>query len=128
MERSATEDFIKENFAAIIQDWPWDDTPEYTVFRHASTKKWFALLMTVKYQTLGLDTPDTADSTVDIINLKSDPDLIETLVGQPGILPAYHMNKRHWTTLLLDKTCPASTIQHLIATSYQLTAPAVPRC
>ena len=33
---------------------PWADKPEFSVFRHASNKKWFALFMTVKASLLGL--------------------------------------------------------------------------
>ncbi len=117
MNRTQTETFIHENFGGIAQDWPWEDTPEYTVFRHAGSRKWFALIANVKYQTLGIDSP----GNVDFINLKCDPDLIETLVHEPGILPAYHMNKRHWVTLLLDDTCDADKIKSLIDLSYRLT-------
>lgn len=117
MNRAATETFIHENFAGIIQDYPWEDSPEYTVFRHADNRKWFALITQIKYSTFGVDRP----GLVNIINLKSDPDLIEDLLHEPGILPAYHMNKRHWITILLDDSCPASQIQNLIDLSYRLT-------
>lgn len=32
MDRAQTETFIHENFGGILQDWPWDETPDYTVF------------------------------------------------------------------------------------------------
>ncbi len=117
MDRAQTETFIHENFGGILQDWPWDETPDYTVFRHADNRKWFALIANVKYQTLGLDQP----GNVDFINLKCDPDLLETLVQEPGILPAYHMNKRHWLTIPLDGRCSADQIKSLIDLSYRLT-------
>lgn len=117
MNRTQLEAFIHENFANIIQDWPWEDTPDYSVFRHADNRKWFALLAKAKYQTLGLDLP----GSVDFINLKSDPDLIEDILRNPGILPAYHMNKRHWVTIPLDNSCPADRIKSLVDLSYQLT-------
>jgi len=117
MNREQTERFIHENFGGIAQDYPWDDTPEYTVFRHTDNHKWFALIMALPYQTLGIN----HEGPVDIINLKSDPDLIETLVHELGILPAYHMNKRHWITLLLDGSCSADRIHSLIDLSYRLT-------
>lgn len=69
MNRTETEKFIHENFAGIIQDYPWTDTPEYTVFRHADNRKWFALIASVSYQTLGIDRPNI----VNFINLKCDP-------------------------------------------------------
>lgn len=118
MNRSETEQFIHENFAGIIQDWPWEDTPEYSVFRHADNRKWFALVANVKYQTLDIDKP----GIVDFINLKCDPDLIEEAITHPGILPAYHMNKRHWITILLDGSCVDSELKNLIDLSFRLTA------
>lgn len=117
MNRTQTETFIQENFAGILQDCPWEDTPDYTVFRHANNRKWFALIANAKYQTLGLD----QSGNVDFINLKCDPDLLEDLLRQPGILPAYHMNKRHWLTIPLDNSCPANQIKNLIDLSYRLT-------
>lgn len=118
MNRIETEQFILENFGSIIQDWPWEDTPKYTVFRHADNRKWFALIANAKYQTLGIDKP----GNIDFINLKSDPDLIEDLIHEPGILPAYHMNKRHWLTIPLDGSCIDDKVKNLIALSYDLTA------
>lgn len=117
MNRAETEQFILENFGGIIQDWPWEDTPEYTVFRHADNRKWFALIANVKCQTLGIDRP----GNIDFINLKSDPDLLEDLLHEPGILPAYHMNKRHWLTIPLDGSCTDDKVKNLIALSYELT-------
>lgn len=128
MNREETETFIYENFAGIVQDYPWEDTPEYTVFRHADNRKWFALLMTLNRSTLERQNPDKLSSNanaaelINVINLKCDPDLLEEVITHPGILPAYHMNKRHWITVLLDGTCETSELQNLIALSYRLTA------
>ena len=117
MDRESTERFIHENFGGIAQDWPWENTPEYTVFRHIDNRKWFALIARVKYQTLKLDKV----GEVDFINLKCDPDLIEEATTHPGILLAYHMNKRHWLTILLDGSCSEVELKSLIDLSYRLT-------
>lgn len=71
---------------------PWADKPEFSVFRHASNKKWFALFMTVKASLLGL--PGAEE--VPVLNLKADPRLIGPQREKPGFFPAYHMNKEHW--------------------------------
>lgn len=118
MDREATTQFIHENFGGIVEDYPWEDLPDYAIFRHTDNRKWFALIARAKYQTLGIDRP----GEVDFINLKADPDLIEALIANREVLPAYHMNKRHWLTVLLDQSYPAAQLQDLIATSYQLTA------
>lgn len=128
MNRAQTESFIHENFAGIIQDWPWEDTPEYSVLRHADNRKWFALIMTLPYATLAKQNPNrlplapNSPESIDAINLKCDPDLVEEVTTHPGILPAYHMNKRYWITILLDGSCDESELKNLIDQSFYLTA------
>ena len=130
MDRESTEQFIHENFGGILADQPWDDLPEYTVFRHADNHKWFALVATVSYATLAKQNPArfsrlsnlNLSDPVNFINLKSDPDLIEEATKLDGILPAYHMNKRHWLTVLLDGSCEPEKVKHLITLSYRLTS------
>ncbi len=131
MNRTDVEKFIHANFGGILQEYPWSDTPNYAVFRHQDTRKWFALLYDESYTTFLRQNPQlpklnpkaavNPDATVSAINLKSDPDLIEALIYQEGILPAYHMNKHHWLTILLDGSCPDAKIQQLIDLSYNLT-------
>ena len=96
--------------------FPRDDTS--CVFRHIDNRKWFALVMTVPYRTLGL----RKKGTVDILNVKCDPMVIGSLRGKPGFLPAYHMNKDKWITLLLDGSAPNEDISALLAMSYTMTA------
>ena len=55
------------------------------------------------------------------MNLKCDPDRAMELRDQfEGITPGYHMNKRHWNTVLLDGSVPAGLVDEMIAASYQL--------
>jgi predicted DNA-binding protein (MmcQ/YjbR family) len=37
-----------------------------------------------------------------------------------AIIPGYHMNKKHWNTIILDGTVPSSLIYELIDHSYAL--------
>ena len=97
---------------------PWAVKPEFSVFRHASNKKWFALFMTVKASLLGL--PGAEE--VPVLNLKADPRLIGPQRENPGFFPAYHMNKEHWITAALDGSAPEDEIKILLAMSYDLTA------
>ena len=43
----------------------------------------------------------TGNGMIDILVLKCEPEMVSTLVGQKGFAPAYHMNKKHWLTVLL---------------------------
>lgn len=62
------------------------------------------------------------------INLKCDPERALVLrEGHEAILPGYHMNKRHWNTVLLDGSLPAALVRELIDHSYDLVAASLPR-
>lgn len=55
------------------------------------------------------------------INLKCDPERAVLLRDEySAILPGYHMNKRHWNTVVLDGTLPSSLVRDLIDHSYGL--------
>lgn len=63
------------------------------------------------------------DSSPLQFNLKCDPDRsIELREEHASILPGYHMNKRHWNTLLMDGSLPDRLVKDLIDHSYGLVA------
>ena len=83
------------------EDMPFDDTT--LVFRVCG--KIFALL--------SLDEPLS-------INLKCDPvKAIELREEFSGITPGYHMNKKHWNTVMLDGSIENKILLELIDHSYQ---------
>ena len=58
------------------------------------------------------------------INVKAEPnwaDFWKTVY--PAVVPAYHMNKLHWISIILDGSMRDDEIFHLIDESYRLTAP-----
>ena len=118
MNREELEAYILNHYAAQ-PDYPWADTPRAAVFRHAGNRKWFALVMEVPRDKLGL----AGTEKLDIVNFKCNPILIASLRGEPGIFPAYHMNKANWMTASLDGSVPAETIELLLDVSYELTKP-----
>lgn len=55
------------------------------------------------------------------VNLKADPEDIPLLREQyAAIEPGYHMNKRHWNTVVLNGTLPPPLIAELVEQSYRL--------
>ena len=55
------------------------------------------------------------------LNLKCDPAKAEILREiYPAIMPGYHMNKRHWNTVILDGSIADAEIQSMIDDSYAL--------
>lgn len=54
-------------------------------------------------------------------NVKCDPDVaIELREQYSCILPGYHMNKKHWNTILIDGTLTKSQLEKFIMDSYLL--------
>ncbi len=54
-------------------------------------------------------------------NLKCEPQHAEALRDMfTGVLPGYHMNKRHWNTVMLDGSVPTSEIEAMVDHSYAL--------
>ena len=101
----------------VVPDYPWLDSPEGAVFRHADNRKWFALAMPIprRYAYSG----ETGE--VDAVNLKCDPVLSAMLRSKPGVLPAYHMSKTHWVTVLLDGSADDDRLKFLLQHSFNLT-------
>ncbi len=91
------------------EDYPFDDT-NWTVIRHLKNKKIFAMI----FQREGRIW----------INVKAEPvsgDFWRQIY--PAVVPAYHMNKQHWISIILDGSMDDEDILRLIQDSYDLTAP-----
>lgn len=57
------------------------------------------------------------------LSLKCDPQLAETLREKyVTVMPGYHLNKKHWNTLILSGELPSEEVQALIRHSYDLVA------
>lgn len=110
--------YIKKKYKTS-PEYPWAKYDDNAVFRHGDNKKWFALVMGVRKDKLGI--PGTG--YVDVVNLKIDDMMFkDILVQREGIFPAYHMSKEHWITVLLDGTVEDSMIYDLIDASFMATA------
>ena len=63
---------------------------------------------------------DYPDEKVNVINVKLPPEIITDLLQKKGYYKAYHMNKKYWLSIVLDKEVELSEIQKLIDISYNL--------
>ena len=52
------------------------------------------------------------------LNVKTEPNYSDIL---RNIIPAYHMNKEHWNTIIVDEKVDNNLVKELIEQSYQLT-------
>lgn len=91
------------------EDYPFHDF-NWTVMRHEGNKKMFAAIFEHMGQIW--------------INVKCDPNLAYMWrSSHKSVIPAYHMNKYHWNSIILDGTVPDDDIKNMIEDSYDLTKP-----
>ena len=107
--------WIKSKFGAE-PDYPWPDDAPYSFVFRCPNEKWFALVMRIKYRQLGL----TGDENVWVVNMKAEQDNIPNLVDHKSIFPAWHMNKKHWITILLTAVTDFNKLCELTEKSYEL--------
>lgn len=120
MTRGELTRYIFDTYS-VEPDYPFPADNTSAVFRHAAGRKWFALVMNIPAQKLGLP----SESRIDIVNMKCDPVLIGSFRGMRGLFPAYHMSKANWITAALDGSAPDETVKTLLDMSYQATAPKI---
>lgn len=61
------------------------------------------------------------------ISLKCEPLLAEQLrEAHPAVLPGYHLNKRHWNTVVIDGSLPERIISDMLEDSYDLVVSKLP--
>jgi len=62
------------------------------------------------------------------VNVKCDPNRINELREQySAVLPGYHMNKKHWNTVLIDGSISDDQLKEWIDHSYQLVVEKLPK-
>jgi predicted DNA-binding protein (MmcQ/YjbR family) len=97
------------SFAGAEETFPFG--PEVSVFKVAG--KMFAL--------------SQLDSESLRVSLKCDPRLAEALrETHAAVIPGYHLNKRHWNTVILDGSIPDDAINDMIEDSYDLVVSKLP--
>jgi predicted DNA-binding protein (MmcQ/YjbR family) len=62
------------------------------------------------------------------VSLKCEPELALRLrAAYPAITGGWHLNKRHWNTVLLDDSVPDRLVREMIEDSYDLVTAGLPR-
>ena len=115
MTRQQLIEFVEENFN-ISPDYPFDKEHKTAIFRHKRNRKWFCAIIKVAKNKIVGDNP----KIVDILNTKCDPMLRQPLLNNNGIYEAYHMNKVHWISIILEEVT-IDEIAPLIEMSFNLT-------
>ncbi len=90
------------------EDYPFPEDNFSVTMKHVNNNKWFALIMKVKDKLY--------------VNVKTNPDYSDILRNTYSyIIPAYHMNKEHWNTIVIEENIDEDIVKELIEQSYELT-------
>ena len=101
-------EFCKSIIGAAV-DQPFEDDFLTFIARHSDSRKWFAAIMELDNRAF--------------VNLKCAPmqaDFFRNVYE--GVIPAYHMNKNHWISVLLDGSVDSETVKTLVDASFNVTA------
>lgn len=91
-----------------MPEFLWKNFPDYAVLRRKDTDKWYALVARLTANKVGGSRKDV----VEVVNMRR----TDGIEGS-RFLPAYHMNKKTWTTIVLDGTVGAEELQKLLTES-----------
>ena len=86
----------------------WKNFPDYAVLRRKDTGKWYALVARLPAGKVG----GSGKGAVEIVNLRR----TEGMEGA-RFLPAYHMNKKTWATVVLDDGAGVAGLLPFVAAS-----------
>lgn len=117
-QRERITQYIQDTYGTQAE-YLWVDSPGNAIFRHPASKKWYAALMRVLPEKLGL----AGEESLDVMDIKCSTIMIGSLLSTKGFLPAYHMNKNHWISIILDDSLPDVQITPLLELSYDSVAP-----
>ena len=114
MNKEEIFEYVQKQYGTV-PEYLWSKLPDSAVLRHKNGK-WYAVLMRVEKSKLGLD----GDGTVDILDVKCNPEMTGMIIQTYGFLPGYHMNKQHWITILLDESVSEAKTLDFLDMSYDL--------
>ena len=94
-------------FKNVFEDYPFHDD-NWCVIRHKKNEKVFAWIF-------------DKDGYV-WVNVKCNVEWRDFWRNAfDSVIPAYHLNKIHWNSIILDGTIPVEDIKRMIGESYDLT-------
>lgn len=108
-------EYVRERYGDELE-FLWEKTPDCAIWRRKDNRKWYAAILTVQYKKLGID----REGTVEVIDLRIKPTELERTVDGKTYFLGYHMNKKHWITMLLDGSAPYNELVRRLDESYVL--------
>lgn len=107
--------YVREKYGDELE-FLWTKFPDNAIWRRKDNEKWYGALLTLSKSKLDGRT----EKTVEIVDLREQPDIIETLIDNEKYYPGWHMNKKSWYTIVLDNSVSDAELFERIDESYRL--------
>jgi len=110
--------YAKKNYNTE-PEYLWKSFPNYAVLRHDDNRKWYGMIADIEKEKLGL----SGTERIDILNVKVDDLLVrDMLLKHKGYLPAYHMSRGSWITIMLDGTVSVKEVCAMLDMGFKNTS------
>ncbi len=107
--------YTKEKYDAPLE-FLWEKFDDNAIWRRQDNKKWFGLLVKIQKRKLGLQ----EDGNVEILIARINSDNVLSTIDGKRYLPAYHMNKKNWITVMLDGSVSCDEVFRRLDDSFSL--------
>lgn len=108
-------DYIKSKYNDDVE-YLWEKFPDNAVARRKDNSKWYLAILTVSKDKFNFKSKEK----VEALDLRADVDELPELIQQENIYQGYHMNKKHWISIILDNSIDSEEIYKMIDESYIL--------
>lgn len=108
-------DYVRKTYGDALE-FLWEKFPDNAIWRRKDNKKWYAAILTVQKAKLGI----RPEKAAEIIDLRIEPEKMADLIDNKKYFPGWHMNKKHWYTIILDGSVSDEELCRRIDTSYRI--------
>lgn len=114
--RDAVFQYVEKKYGIKPQHL-WEKFPDYAVLRHKNAGKWYGLVMNVPPKKFNLE----GTEELDVLNVKSPPEINGSLQKREDIFEGYHMDKEHWISIILSRVDDIEKLEGFLEKSFELT-------
>ncbi|MDE7100710.1 MAG: MmcQ/YjbR family DNA-binding protein, partial [Anaeroplasmataceae bacterium] len=94
----------------------WEKFSDNAIIHRKDNQKWYLVFACISKAKLGL----VSNEVVEIICFRMEPSKIDLIVDQKKYFRGYHMNKKHWVSIILDESIKEEELYQIIDDSYLL--------
>ena len=114
-QAARTIEYVRKTYGDELE-FLWKKFDNNAIWRRKDTQKWYAAVLTVEAKKLGLN----ESGTIEIIDLRTLPAELPNLLKKDGYFPGWHMNKKHWFSIVFDFGMSDTELFQRIDQSYSL--------